>query len=53
MGTLAVSFTIGGLAAPCTCLAETTLLACACCPVEILADMGLAGTCSASASGVA
>ena len=53
MGMLAVPFPMGGLAAPCTCMAETTLPACACCPVEVLADRVLAGTCSASASCIA
>ena len=51
--TLTVPFPMGGLAAPSTCMVETTLPMCACCPVEILADGGLAGTCSASASCVA
>ena len=50
---LAVPFPMGGLAAPCTCVAEMTLQMCACCPVEVLADRRLAGTCSASASGLA
>ena len=52
MKTLAVPYPMGGLAVPCTCMAETTLPTCARCPVEVLADRGLAGTCSASVSSV-